>query len=227
MSWDFACPDWVERLKAGRSLVPDLPLDHDEAERAVQDLQQAAPAGCAGAAGDGRGGRRMVPRHRPRRLRLARQGVGDAPERCRRSSRWCRRRTPRPPAAPAIAVTAMLINERPRAEMLLVGPTQDVADLAFQQALGHDRGRSEAICRSASMFAEHLKTIEDRRERGEAEDQDLRHAGDDRRQAGVVHRRRAACDVGLFLCQPGDRPDPRRLAAEPGEPPDVHHHPER
>jgi hypothetical protein len=24
--WNSACPDWVERLKTGRSLVPDLPL---------------------------------------------------------------------------------------------------------------------------------------------------------------------------------------------------------
>ena len=33
--WNFACPDWVDRLKSGRSLVPDLPLDAAEAERAV------------------------------------------------------------------------------------------------------------------------------------------------------------------------------------------------
>ena len=34
-AWKFACPDWVERLKSGRSLVPELPLDRAEAERAV------------------------------------------------------------------------------------------------------------------------------------------------------------------------------------------------
>ena len=33
--WSFACPDWFERLQQGRSLVPDLPLDRAEAERAV------------------------------------------------------------------------------------------------------------------------------------------------------------------------------------------------
>ena len=36
MSWNLSCPDWVERLKAGRSLVPDLPLDLVHVERAVQ-----------------------------------------------------------------------------------------------------------------------------------------------------------------------------------------------
>jgi hypothetical protein len=25
LTWDFACPDWIQRLKAGRSLVPDVP----------------------------------------------------------------------------------------------------------------------------------------------------------------------------------------------------------
>jgi hypothetical protein len=34
--WNFACPDWVARLKSGRTLVPDLPLDLVEAEKAVR-----------------------------------------------------------------------------------------------------------------------------------------------------------------------------------------------
>src|SRR3546814_17607404 len=33
--WDFSCPDWVDRLKEGRSLVPDLPLDRVLVARSV------------------------------------------------------------------------------------------------------------------------------------------------------------------------------------------------
>lgn len=33
--WKFACPDWADRLAAGKSLLPDLPLDHLKAARAV------------------------------------------------------------------------------------------------------------------------------------------------------------------------------------------------
>jgi phage terminase large subunit-like protein len=35
VTWSFACPDWVERLRTGRSLVPELPLNAAEAARAV------------------------------------------------------------------------------------------------------------------------------------------------------------------------------------------------
>ncbi|WP_277666511.1 hypothetical protein, partial [Novosphingobium lindaniclasticum] len=34
--WNFACPDWKDRLREGRSLVPDLPLNRPVASRAVQ-----------------------------------------------------------------------------------------------------------------------------------------------------------------------------------------------
>ena len=34
--WNFACADWEQRLSEGRSLVPDLPLFKDKADRAVR-----------------------------------------------------------------------------------------------------------------------------------------------------------------------------------------------
>jgi phage terminase large subunit-like protein len=49
-----------------------------------------------------------------------------------------------------IMMTALLENERPRAEFLLVGPTQEIADLAFQQASGMIDADPRATCRSAS-----------------------------------------------------------------------------
>ena len=45
MSWNLSCPDWWERMQAGRSLVPDLPLDLVAGNRAVAvkaDEQYAA-----------------------------------------------------------------------------------------------------------------------------------------------------------------------------------------
>ena len=34
--WNFVCADWEQRLREGRSLVPDLPLFTDKADRAVR-----------------------------------------------------------------------------------------------------------------------------------------------------------------------------------------------
>jgi hypothetical protein len=35
MAWDTSCRDWSDRLRSGRSLVPDLPLDQDAARKAL------------------------------------------------------------------------------------------------------------------------------------------------------------------------------------------------
>jgi phage terminase large subunit-like protein len=34
-AWDFSRVDWESRIEAGLSLMPELPLDHDAAEKAV------------------------------------------------------------------------------------------------------------------------------------------------------------------------------------------------
>ena len=33
--WDLSCIDWEDRIREGRSLIPDLPLLADEADMAV------------------------------------------------------------------------------------------------------------------------------------------------------------------------------------------------
>lgn len=63
----------------------------------------------------------------------------------------------------AIMLTALLMNERPRAEFLIVGPTQDVADLAFQQAAGMIEADPEGYLQKRYYLQEHIKTITDRR----------------------------------------------------------------
>ncbi|MFZ3483901.1 terminase large subunit [Sphingomonas sp. 3-13AW] len=60
----------------------------------------------------------------------------------------------------AIMMTALLMNERPRAEFVLVGPTQEVADTAFQQAAG--MVDADDFLRTRFHVAEHTKTITDR-----------------------------------------------------------------
>lgn len=63
----------------------------------------------------------------------------------------------------AMMVTALLMNQRPRAEFILVGPTQEVADLAFQQAAGMIDADPEGYLQKRFQVQEHIKTIFDRR----------------------------------------------------------------
>ncbi|RVL02478.1 terminase large subunit [Sinorhizobium meliloti] len=155
--WQFSCPDWVERLREGRSLVPDLPLDHAEGNRAVQIFNKlrlpdvpGQPA-MADAAGDwfrdivravfgsiDENGRRQVGRV-----------FGLVPKKNSKTT-----------GGAGIMVTALLMNKRPRAEFLLIGPTQEIADTAYQQAVGMIEADEYLAKRFHAI--EHKKTIVDR-----------------------------------------------------------------
>ncbi|WP_299009954.1 terminase TerL endonuclease subunit [uncultured Caulobacter sp.] len=157
-AWSFACPDWVERLKTGRSLVPDLPLDAAEAERAVGIFNKLRLPDVPGlptmaeAAGDWF-----------RDIVRAAFGSID-PETGRRRVAEILAMVPKKNSkttgAAGVMITALLMNERPRAEMLFIGPTQDIADLAFQQASGMIE--ADPYLEKRFKVIDHLKTIEDR-----------------------------------------------------------------
>ena len=48
MTWDLSCPDWEDRLRTGRPLVPDLPLNQAEGDRAVAVLNKLRLADVPG-----------------------------------------------------------------------------------------------------------------------------------------------------------------------------------
>ena len=61
-----------------------------------------------------------------------------------------------------IMLTALLMNERPNAEFLLVGPTQEIAELAYYQAVGMIEADPEGYLQKRFRPRDHLKKIEDR-----------------------------------------------------------------
>jgi phage terminase large subunit-like protein len=153
--WDFACPDWVQRLKAGRSLVPALPLDRREARRAVGIFNNLRLPDVPG-----------TPRMHEAAGDWFRDIVGSVfgslvggKRRVRETFALVPKKNSKTTGGAGIMLTALLMNERPRAEFLLVGPTQEIADLAFQQAIG----MVEADEWLAKRFRpqEHLKVIKD------------------------------------------------------------------
>lgn len=64
--------------------------------------------------------------------------------------------------AAGIVLTAMILNERPKAEALLVAPTKEVANLAFSQMDGMIHLDPDLV--KIFKVRDHIKTIEDLRE---------------------------------------------------------------
>lgn len=158
--WDFSCPDWEERLRDGRSLVPDLPLDAAEAERAVAIFDRLrlpdVPEQPAMADGAGEWFRDIIRAIfgslQPNGERVVREVFALVPKKNSKTT-----------GGAGIMLAALLMNKRPNAEFLLVGPTQEIADLAFSQASGMVEADPEGFLAKRFHVQEHKKTIVDRR----------------------------------------------------------------
>ncbi|MFA5897888.1 MAG: terminase large subunit [Hyphomicrobium sp.] len=156
--WDFSCSDWVDRLKAGRTLVPDLPLDEAEAERAVRIFDKLRLPDVVGmpsmgeAAGDWIRDmvRALFGSMSDEGVRQVKEMFGLLPKKNSKTTNGA-----------GIMITALLMNERPRAEGLLIGPTQEIADLAFNQAAGMIAEDPEGYLQTRFAVRDHIKTIED------------------------------------------------------------------
>jgi phage terminase large subunit-like protein len=134
MSWDTACVDWEDRLLSGKSLIPELPLFEDEADRALRILKRLRVPDMVGTPtyGDVCGDwafnlvRALFGSYDvTTRRRMIREFFVLIPKKNGKSS-----------VASAIMVTAAILNRRPAAELLLIAPTKKIADIAYKQAAG-------------------------------------------------------------------------------------------
>lgn len=134
MSWSTACLDWEDRILSGRSLIPDLPLFEEEAERALRIFKRLRVPDVVGtptnaeACGEWVFGlvRAIFGSFDPvARRRMIREFFLLIPKKNGKSS-----------LAAAIMVTAAIINRRPAAELLMIAPTKKIADIAYKQAAG-------------------------------------------------------------------------------------------
>lgn len=157
LSWNFACPDWEVRLREGRSLLPTLPLDDDEAARAVAIFDELRLPDVPGQPRMGEAAGEWA-------RDIVRPIFGSLDENGQRLVREVLALVPKKNAkttnGAGIMMTALLMNERPRGEFVLVGPTQEIADTAFQQASGMID--ADPYLRDRFHVAEHTKTIFDR-----------------------------------------------------------------
>lgn len=158
MAWDLSCPDWQRRIRAGEPLVPKLPLDNVEAERAVKVFNRLRLADVPGtptmgeAAGDwfrdivralfGSWDAETQTRH-------IREVFGLVPKKNSKTSNGA-----------LLMLTALILNKRPNGAFLLVAPTQDVTELAFDQCAG--AVDLDSFLAKRFKVQAHLKTITDR-----------------------------------------------------------------
>ncbi|MET3899682.1 phage terminase large subunit-like protein [Devosia sp. UYZn731] len=157
--WDFACPDWAERLAAGKSIIPTLPLFTEKAEKAVRifnklripDIADQPSFAVAGADWF----RDIV---RVIFGSLDDEGVRHVPE------VFCLvgKKNSKTTNGGGLMITALLENKVPRGEFLFIGPTQEIADLAFQQAAGMIDADPDGYLQKRFHVIEHRKTIRDR-----------------------------------------------------------------
>lgn len=161
---DLSCRDWYAKLQAGLPPLPDnLPLDQEEARAAIAAFEKLRLPDVPG-----------KPLLRDAAAPWAKAFVGAifglvemSDDRSVVLNRTVRRffqlvpkKNSKTTNSAAIMLTALLRNRRPNAEFLLVGPTQDTAGLAYDQAEG--MVAADPWLRNRFHRRDHLKTIEDR-----------------------------------------------------------------
>jgi phage terminase large subunit-like protein len=156
--WDLSLTDWQERIRKGQSLIPELPLITEEADFALEFYNSLHLPDVGGkpllrdASGDW--AKDMV---------RALFGSYDPEKNVRHIEEifaLIAKKNSKTTYGAAIMLTALLMNKRPRAEFLFVGPTQAISDLAFSQADGMIEADEELTKRF--HVRDHIKTIKDR-----------------------------------------------------------------
>lgn len=131
---DTSCPDWRERLLAGRPLVPDLPLFDVEAQAALRVFKGLRLPDVTGTPTLGEAAGEwffaivaaLFGAYDPvTQRRLIQELFLLVPKKNMKST-----------GAAGIMLTAIVRSRRPQAEGTLIAPTKEVADISYSQAEG-------------------------------------------------------------------------------------------
>jgi phage terminase large subunit-like protein len=141
VTWSTACLDWEERLLAGQSLVPELPLFEGEVELAIRIFNRLKLPDLAGQPTRGQVcGPYLYP------IISAIFGSLD-PETQQRHIREFFMMIPKgndkTGSAATIAVLWALMNKKPNAELVIIAPSKTIADRGFEYAAGIIKADSE------------------------------------------------------------------------------------
>jgi phage terminase large subunit-like protein len=132
--WSTAVPDWKDRIREGRSLVPVLPLFDKMADKGLRIFKRLRIPDVSGNPTYGEACGQWV-------FDFVRAVFGSYnPETKRRMLRefflLVPKKNGKSAIASALAITAVIMNDRPLAEILLIAPTKPIAEITFKQAAG-------------------------------------------------------------------------------------------
>lgn len=153
--WDLSCPDWEARLRAGRLPIRDLPLTpHGDRAVAVYDRLRLSDVTGTPTLAEASGDwfreivRAMFGAYDPvTRQRYIRELFALVPKKNSKTTY----------GALGLMLTALLLNERPRAPFIMTGPVQDTAELAFSAVAGAIA--LDPVLDAKLHVRDHLKTI--------------------------------------------------------------------
>lgn len=163
--FDTSCPDWVERLKTGRPLVPDLPLFEKERDLALRVFKRLRIPDVPGTP-------KMAEANGEWLFAIVAAIFGSLDvETAKRLIREVFLLIPKKNAkttnAGGMLLTAAILNRRPLAELQLVAPSKNIADISFGQIEGMIN--LDPDLRKIFRVRNHIKTIEDLRNETRAE----------------------------------------------------------
>ncbi|UQD85625.1 terminase large subunit [Bradyrhizobium elkanii USDA 76] len=132
--WDLSCVDWQDRIREGRSLMPDVPLFAAEADMAQAFYDEIQLPDVPG-----KPKMRTASGEWFRELVRAAFGSWDPAS----QTRYIRdillmvvKGSSKTTNSAALLLVAMLMNYRPRGKALFIGPTQAISLRAYEQAVG-------------------------------------------------------------------------------------------
>lgn len=158
-AWSTACPDWADRLRTGRPLVPSLPLFAEEARRGVRAFGNLCVPDIAG-----------MPFQRdvcaPWFMAIVEALFGSRdPESQRRMISEIFLLIPKKNAKSsnggALMLAVLIVDEQPNQEFFLVAPTINIANIAFKQAV--DTIMCDPVLKNLLKPRPHMRQIQNLR----------------------------------------------------------------
>ncbi len=131
---DLSCPDWVEKLKAGETPMPTLDIDQNIADVAVRIFDQLRLPDVAGQPTLGEVGADWF-----RDIIRGLFGCVDQKTKIRQISELfllVPKKNSKTTNSAALGLIALMVNTIPNAKMVIIGPTQGVAETCFAQVQG-------------------------------------------------------------------------------------------